>query len=486
MQTDLVILGGGITGVGIARLAAGRGLRVTLVERADLAAGASSASSHMLHGGLRYLEHGQFGLVHQALAERSRVMAMAPHLARPGRFLVPLYAGQRVGLLRLRTGLALYEMLAGRRRLERAEILDAATVRRLEPGVAAPGLRGAGAYSDGLMEDDGLALAVAADATRRGARLLTWTHAVEARPTSDGGVRMTLEDRLGERPPEEIEARVVVNATGAWVDGVRRWLIPRLASKTPDVTPALAPSRGVHLIYPALTTGHGLLFFARSDGRVLFVVPFGGRSLVGTTEVAVASPPADEETRPTVEEIRYLRREVAAVLPGAAALRPLALTTGLRPLLRCGDDVGSASREHAILREGVVVSVAGGKYTTFRVMAADALEAAAQVMGTGDVGGRGARDDDAPLPAPEPGDDSREARLTAAARDPTARRVEDLVRRRTRLWLEEDGGRGALPLAAELLARRDGWDDARRQREINDSLDRLERDDALIRRAEVE
>lgn len=486
MQNDLVILGGGIAGVGTARLAARMGLKVTLVERSDLAAGASSSSSHMLHGGLRYLELGHVGLVRQALTERNRVMDLAPHLSRAGRFLVPLYAGQRIGLLRLRAGLALYDLLAGRRRLAAADILDAAATLEMEPGLATDGLRGAGVYSDGLMEDDALALAVAADARARGAQIRTWTEPIDAARTPDGGVSLTLRDRLGETPDETINARVLVNATGAWVDGVRQWLTSRLDPGGPAVQPRLRPSRGIHLIYPRLTENHGLLFFARSDGRVLFVVPFGERSLVGTTEVAVASPPLPAESEPSVAEVRYLRRELELLLPHARGRRPLALTSGFRPLLAADGEVGQASREHAVLSEGPVVSVAGGKYTTFRLMAADALAAALVVLGHSDRSRPAAEFDREPLtpPAgPAPGD-GPETTLRTALEDGTARRVVDLLRRRTRYWLDDDGGRSIAPVAAELMGARHGWSAARRAEEISHYLELLDRDADLIRRSE--
>src|SRR5262249_28571360 len=179
---DLVVRGGGVRGLAIARLVARAGWPVTVVERDDLASGASSATSHMLHGGLRYLEHGRFTLVREALAERGVVARMAPALARPVRFMVPLRRGDRVGPLRLRAALALYDLLAGRAAPSPYVMADPAQTTALEPAIGGDGLRGSGIYSDLVMDDARLAIAVARDAAAHGAEILTRTDLAAARP----------------------------------------------------------------------------------------------------------------------------------------------------------------------------------------------------------------------------------------------------------------------------------------------------------------
>lgn len=499
-ECELAILGGGISGLGVARAAARAGIDTLLVERGDLAGGASSASSHMLHGGLRYLEQGQVGLVREALRQRTELLRMAPGLTTPCRFVVPVYGGSRVGLLRLRAGLALYDMLAGRSRLEPAAVADAHEARRRAPGLARAGLLGAGLYSDGVMDDARLAIAVARDAAGRGARLLAGHEVTDARRVEGGRVELTLADRLGEgaapgeAPATVVRARVLLNATGAACDATRRWLLPRLGAgpALAEVAPLLAPSRGVHLVYPELVPDVGVLFFAQDDGRVIFLVPFAGRTLVGTTEAAVPSPPAPTDYRATAAEVRYLRREVARVVPAAAELRPLAATSGLRPLLADQHDAGSASREHRVVAEGPLITLAGGKYTTFRVMAQDALRAAwPRLRRTGappaesrePLGLSAAPTAAAEGPADEAGLDALAER---AVRHEFARRLEDVVRRRSHLWLEDDRGRAALPALTAALARRLGWTPERAAAERARVENAWAFDDDLIRRSEEE
>lgn len=477
---DLVIIGGGITGLGVARLAARNGYRCAVLEREDIASGTSSVSSHMLHGGLRYLEHGRFALVRESLAERSTVHRMAPTLTRPYRFLAPLYRGDRIGPWRLRAGLWLYDRLAGAHRLSPATVVRAREARRLEPGLAPRGLRGAGIYSDVVMDDARLAVAVARDAAAHGAEIHTYTEVTGARPTAAGGIELLAIDRLegGER---SYAASVVVNATGPWGDHVRLMLVRALAPGSPDPEPVLRPSRGVHLVYPRLTNGHGLVISARSDGRVFFVVPFGERSLVGTTEVELSSPAPAEAWRPTIDEVAYLRSELRRVLPGAAVLPPIAVLSGLRPLLRSDDDAGEASREHAVFEEHGVLTVAGGKYTTFRDMARDAMRNVAQRLGHP---GRRHEDSGEPLPAPIAADVGLERMAEFAVEREFAKRLVDVLRRRTTLWLDPDRGRIAATTVGAVMARRLGWTPARAREEFQDYDALVWEEETLIQRTQ--
>ena len=475
---DLLVIGGGITGLGVARLAARNGYSCVVLERRDLASGTSSVSSHMLHGGIRYLEHGRFSLVRESLVERNAVSRMAPALVSPHRFLVPLYRGDRVGPWRLRAGLQLYDWFAGRDGLARHVMARRAEAVALEPNLAEDGLLGAGLYSDAVMDDGRLAVAVARDAARHGAEIRTYTEAVAARP-ADGGIEVEATDRLdGGRLT--FQGRLVVNAAGPWVDAVRTLLTRCLLPGAPDPAPILRPSRGVHLVYPRLTRDHGLLLFARADGRVFFVVPFADRSLVGTTEVEVESPPPERSFLPSVEEVRYLRSELRRILPGHAGLPPLAVFAGLRPLLASDDDVHSASREHRVLLEGGVLTVAGGKYTTFRVIAREVLRRVQRELGHQ---GRPLRDPAEPLPAPLAAATPLERVATFAVEEEFARRVEDVVRRRTRLWLEPDRGRVAASQIATVMAGVLGWGPERTREEFQRYDAALWDEESLMQRA---
>jgi glycerol-3-phosphate dehydrogenase len=431
----------------------------------------------MLHGGLRYLEHGHFGLVRESLRERTEVAKLAPELARPTRFLVPLRHGDRRPPWQVGVGLALYDAFAGRRGLARHTRVGAGEARALEPDLAPEGLRGAALYSDVVMDDVRLAVAVARDAAAHGAEIHTWTEAIAARPLPDEVVEVTARGPDGER---RFAARAVVNATGAWSDGVRRRLVTSFTPGRADPVPILRPSRGTHLVYPALTRGHGLLLTARADGRVCFVVPFGAWSLVGTTEVEVSSPPRADEMAPTLDEVRYLRAELAAALPHPAGTPVLATTCGVRPLLAGTGGVGEASREHRLIEDGPILTLAGGKYTTFRVLARDAL---ARVRAQRGHGRRPIVDPLDPLPRPLSDGHPIERLAEFAVESEFARRVEDVVRRRTRLWLTPDRGRVAAQTVAEVLARRLGWDDARRRDELERYLASLADEERLLARA---
>jgi glycerol-3-phosphate dehydrogenase len=476
---DLVVVGGGITGLGIARLAARNGFTVAVLERGDLAAGASSASSHMLHGGLRYLEHGHYRLVRESLRERAAVARLAPDLARPTRFVLPFYRGDRHPPWMARVGLALYDMLAGRANLAPHAAVQAREALALEPDLAPTGLLGAGLYSDLVMDDARLAVAVARDAMAHGATIHTWTEVCGARPSGGERIEVVARDALG-GGELRLTARAVVNAAGSWADEVRRRLVCSLMPGAPDPPPLMRPSRGVHLIFPALTRGHGLLLTARADGRVFFVIPFAGMSLVGTTEVEVPSPPRPGDLRPDVDEIRYLRDELARVLPRPALAPVVAVTSGVRPLLAAGGAVGEAPREHRVVEDGVIVTIAGGKYTTFRVMARDALTRVAARLGRV---GRPLHDPTEPLPRPLGPDHPVERLADFAAESECACRVEDVVRRRTGLWLTPDRGRVAAAEVAATLARRLGWDEARRRDELQRYHDALADEERLVRRA---
>jgi glycerol-3-phosphate dehydrogenase len=479
---DLLVIGGGITGLAVARLAARNGLAVALLERDDLASGASSASSHMLHGGLRYLEHGRLRLVGEALRERAAVSRMAPALVRPTRFLVPLYRGGRVPPWKLRLGLGLYDALAAGAGFEPHAWLDARAARAAEPALEPRGLRGAGRYGDGVMDDARLAVAVARDAAAHGAAIHTWTEVTGAGRAAKNLVEVLARDRLA-GAERSFATRIVVNAAGPWSDEVRALHKRGLEPDARPPAPLLRPSRGIHLVYPALTESGALLLLAGWDGRAFFVVPFAGRSLVGTTEVEVPSPPPPDAFRPTLEEARYLVSEVARALPATAGLRPLAVYAGVRPLLGGGEEVGRASREHRALAEGPVVTIAGGKYTTFRAMARDALRLALRCLGRG---GREPRDETSPLPAPLAAGAAPGVLAEHAARHEFARTLADVMRRRSALWLEPDRGRGAAPAVAAALARVLAWSGAHTQREIEDYEQALRAEEALLARATEE
>jgi glycerol-3-phosphate dehydrogenase len=359
---DVLVLGGGITGAGVALDAALRGLRVALIDKGDFASGTSSASSKLVHGGLRYLEHGDFRLVYEAMQERRRLLRNAPHQVRPLRFVLPFYRAARVPPWKWRLGLTLYDLLAGRDNLSRSRTHPVARLRREFPSLHTAGLIGGASYYDAQMDDARLCIDVLRTAALHGARVANYVEAV-AFVRSGGnicGVRAV--DHLG---GEEvgITARVVVNATGPWGDAVRR-----LAG---DETPALMqPTKGMHLVVPDRGLHAAFLLLHPRDGRVFFVIPWLGKTLVGTTDTECDDSP--DAVHVTDADIAYLFDGHNHFFdPPLSAADVLGSFAGLRPLMRTSpNDPSARSREFQLFASpSGLLTVAGGKYTTFRQMA---------------------------------------------------------------------------------------------------------------------
>ena len=371
---DLAVIGGGILGTGVARDAALRGLRVALVEAGDIGGGTSSRTSKLVHGGLRYLEHFRFALVRESLAERAVLLRVAPHLVWPCPFLVPHYRGQRRPGWYVEAGLRLYERLAGAHRLGRTGSLNAKQTLELEPELPREDLTGAGLFLEARMDDARLCLENALDAAALGADVFTHRPVVELKREA-GGCRLTVADAIDPAaPPLVLEATAVVNAAGPWADRVRRLAGVRGGN-------VLRPSRGTHIVVPALTRKNALLLTAHRDGRVFFVLPEGPWSLVGTTEGDYRGEP--EACMPTVSEVAYLFKEVRRRWPSRSLsqLEVRRALAGVRPLARAGGPLGRVSREDRLRVEDRLVTIAGGKYTNYRAVAERALDRALALLG---------------------------------------------------------------------------------------------------------
>lgn len=365
---DLLVIGGGITGCGIARDAALRGLSVALVEKRDFASGTSSRSSRLVHGGVRYLEHGHLRLVFESSAERHRLLTLAPHLVRPLPFTWPVYAGARVPRWKLGAGLLLYDALALFRNVRRHRRLSRADVLEREPMLRQDGLLGGALYYDAATDDARLALANAIGAVEAGAVAMNHA-AVTALITENGRVvGATVHDAF-DGNDVQVHATVVVNATGPWSDELRR-----LDETTP---PSVRGSKGVHIAVQRQRVGNlgALTLLSPRDGRVLFVLPADAHAIVGTTDTYTTSSPDD--VRASNDDVRYLLDAANTFFP-AAHLSPndiVSAWAGIRPLLPTEGDVpSSVSREHAIVTSAKgLVSITGGKLTTYRVMASDVV-----------------------------------------------------------------------------------------------------------------
>jgi glycerol-3-phosphate dehydrogenase len=365
---DVLVIGGGITGAAIARDAALRGFRTALVEKGDFGSGTSSVSSRLIHGGLRYLEQYDLHLVLEASRERHVLLQVAPHLVHPLLFLFPVYRGARVPAWKLRCGLWLYDLLAAFRNVRLHRWLGRKATLRLEPGLRERDLRAAGLYYDAQTDDARLVLATMRSAAQAGALVASYAEAVSLLKP-DGLVRgATVRDLLGEGT-RVVRALVVVNACGPWVDAVRRL-------DTPEADPLLRLTKGAHVAVPRQRLGntHAVTLTSPIDGRVMFVLPWADsdQSYIGTTDTDEDVSP--DEVRATAEDVIYLLRSANAFFP-QARLSPndvVATWAGLRALLRPDGNLAPSqvSREHRIVESASgLLTIAGGKLTTHRVMA---------------------------------------------------------------------------------------------------------------------
>ncbi len=358
---DVLVVGGGITGVGIALDLALRGVRTLVVEKEDWASATSSASSRLIHGGLRYLEQYEFGLVRDSCLERGLLLRNAAGYVWPERFTFPVHRGDGVGLAKLAAGLALYTLVSVPRVLGVPHLNSKDTVRARIPGIRDDGLRGAGDYLDGATDDARLTLAIVASAIEAGALALSRTEALRIEKNAEGA-RTTLVDRLTERE-FSVSSRAVVLAAGPQVDLLRERA--NLGGQY------VAPTRGSHLVLPRkrLPTDGAVIFPSAVDGRIMFLIPWPHYTIVGTTDLdAVPGEPA----RATWDEVDYLLRSANGLVPAAQLTSDDVVSTwaGLRPLLAADEsDPSSRSREERIEREGPLYTIAGGKLTGYRSMA---------------------------------------------------------------------------------------------------------------------
>ncbi len=485
---DLAIVGGGATGLGVALDAAARGLKVVLVEAHDFAKGTSSRSTKLVHGGVRYLAQGNIALVREALHERSTLLKNAPHIAQPLPFVVPAYTWWARAFYGL--GLKIYDALAGASGLGKTQFLSRAATLAGLPTVQPDHLRGGVRYWDGQFNDAKLALALARSAALQGALLINYLKTTRLL-YADGKVSgLHCEDSLTGQT-YAIQARCVVNATGVWVDALRE------QDGSPE--PLVAPSQGVHMVVDAhFLPGHTALMIPKtSDGRVLFAVPWLGKVILGTTD----TPRHDLAAEPLAfdEEIDFILREAARYLRIAPQRSDVkSIWVGLRPLVKPpqndGENTKRLSREHTVLVSGSgLVTVTGGKWTTYRAMAEDVLHkcaesgllpAHARKTGHTDqlplVGAEPTAQTPKPLCAGEgwhsygaeqtwvqalPGQDVwlceglSEAMVRFAARHEYAVQVEDVLARRSRLlFLDARLAAKCAPRVAQILQEETGLD----------------------------
>ncbi|WP_045234379.1 glycerol-3-phosphate dehydrogenase/oxidase [Deinococcus pimensis] len=481
---DVLVIGGGASGLGTALEAASRGYRTLLLEARDFAQGTSSRSTKLVHGGVRYLAQGNVGLVREALRERGLLRRNAPHLVHDLGFVVPAYdwwAGPYYGI-----GLKLYDVLAGKLNLGSSKLLNRDEALERTPTLKTDGLRGGILYHDGQFDDARLAVTLLLTLLDHGGVALNHAPVTGLLKDGDRVAGVTWRD---EESGEvfEVRARSVVNATGVFVDDVRRM-------DDPATAPMLSPSQGVHVVVDRrFLPGDSAIMIPRTeDGRVLFAVPWHDRVVIGTTDTPVEHTSVEPRALP--EEIEFILRTAAQYLdPAPTREDVLSVYVGLRPLVKAEttDGVGSTaalSRDHVlrVSRSGLL-TLTGGKWTTYRKMGEDAVNRAAEVAGlpprlslTAGLHLRGWTDapggdalavygSDAAKVRALPGADAplhpdlpyTEAEVRWAAREELARSVEDVLSRRTRaLLLNARASMEAAPAVARVLAEELGKDAA--------------------------
>lgn len=497
---DLLIIGGGITGAGVLREAARRGLRALLVEQRDFAWGTSSRSARMVHGGLRYLTAGNFGLTRESVVERQRLLDEAPGLVEPLKFLYAFRRGQFPGRLVFGLLLRIYDAFAGR---SDRRNFDAGAAGWLLPGLDEAGLRGVVQYTDAITDDARLVLRVLAEAMDDGGLALNYLKARHLIFDDDNKVAGAeiVDTVSGQVIP--VRSRCVVNATGAWADRLRAEVVGEKR---------LRPLRGSHLVVPSwrLPVFQALTFRHPRDRRFTYIYPWAGMTVIGTTDLDHEEN-LDNEARISAGELDYLLAGVNQQFPRAQIAPEDVISTwsGVRPIVAARGEVADrvspsrASREHVVWNDKGLITVTGGKLTTFRVLAMEVLKSAAADLGIDPVRDHGARfvaavpdrvaglrfglelqrrltgwygaDAQALVShAPEverepvPGSDVLWAELRWAARNEAVQHLDDLLLRRTRLGLLlPNGGLAQAGRIGEICCRELGWNETRWAEELS-------------------
>ena len=499
---DMIVVGGGATGVGVAIDASSRGYDVLLLEQSDFGKGTSSRSTKLAHGGVRYLEQGNIGLVMEALKERGLLLQNAPHIVHDLAFVVPNYDWWEAPFYGL--GLKLYQLLAGKYGFGASRILSREETLEHLPTLKTEGLRGGAVYYDGQFDDARLLINMVATAFEQGATLLNYVEVTGLTKDTQGFVNGIVARDAETGNEFRAAAKIVVNATGAFSDALR-------LQAEPSATPMMVPSQGIHLVFDkSFLPGESAVMVPHtSDGRVLFAIPWHGHTLVGTTDTPIPNPTLEPVA--TDQEIEFILATAAQYLAKPPKRSDvLSVFAGIRPLVGSSSAASGAVRTAALARDHIVhidrsglVTVTGGKWTTYRHMAEDCVDQAATLAQlpekpcvTHHLLIHGFREDarqsdplaiygsdadkirklvnaDAQLGEPlHPALPYIKAEVVWAARQEMARTIEDVLARRTRaLFLNARAAQEMAPAVGDLMAKELGWNEPEQARQLATFLD---------------
>src|SRR6266404_5303316 len=508
---DVLVIGGGIIGAGIARDAALRGLRVALFEKHDFGSGTTAGSTRLIHGGLRYLEMLDFGLVRMDLRERETLLRIAPHLVKPLEFIMPFYRRSFFYRCKVKIGMTLYDLLSYDKSLPRHRFLTSSELKRIEPNLLQQGLQGAAVYFDAQADSpERLCLENIIDACDHGAQTFNYTEVTGTLRTGEAIDAVRVRDLLSDDSGEVcVKSRIVVNASGPWFDRVANSLIERASTHS---NPQIRTTKGTHITCPPVAK-RAIVVFSRVDNRLMFVIPWLGHSWIGTTDTDFTGDPATAQA--TSADVGYVLRSVTEYFPTLDTTRIHFSNAGVRALVKAKGSQSSISRRHRIA-DGAdtgahnLISVLGGKITGYRAIAEDVVDAvcaklnmnAPCVTATAPLpgAGRDARPSDfsksgltietithlfelygsrasqviqlaasgehlrEPL---SPHGPDIEAQVIFAARTEQCVRLVDFLLRRTLLGFSQDQGQSAVARAAALLAEELAWPPERATAEIS-------------------
>jgi glycerol-3-phosphate dehydrogenase len=509
---DVIVIGGGIIGAGIARDAALRGLRVALFEKRDFGSGTTAGSTRLIHGGLRYLEMLDFRLVRMDLRERETLLRIAPHLVRPLEFIIPFYRRSLFYRCKMKIGMTLYDFLSYDKSLPRHHFLTPAELKKIEPNLRQQSLQGGAAYFDAQADSpERLCLENIIDACEHGAQTFNYCEVTGASRTGESIDGVCVRDLLSDDHIDvSVKARIVINASGAWFDRVASGFTNGSRGAKPPRA-QIRTTKGIHIACPPVTS-RAVVIFSPVDGRLMFVIPWLGHTWIGTTDTDFTDDPATASA--TSKDVDYMLRSVTEYFPTLDTARIYFSNAGVRALVKEEGSESSISRMHRIsdgTRSGAenLISVLGGKITGYRAIAEEAIDAVCSKLNvnapclTARNPLPGARTDRKPTDASSAGlkdktiahlsnlygsrsseiirlaaahEHLREplspytpdvaAQVIFAARTEQCARLVDFLLRRTLLGFSQDQGQSAAARVASLLAQELGWTPGRMNAEM--------------------